>query len=795
MKGIIKKTLNLLVSLTLLITMSGINVFAVTQYSLSYDASGYFTDPATTYHNPGATTNTALGDSSAHDGAEHRFFGWTKNKNETIISSNSQYDRYVFGGDFYFPGDPITINDNTLLYAVWIKDGDIQYIDITYYTNNSSGAAPVVQTVVKGRTATIRNNMFTPDLGYKFDTWNTVANGSGTTYNPGTSYLARYNLSLYAQWVPNYDVTKTLTYQVRHQVVGEATPRDTDTVTQQVWINAPNTLVVNSINVKNYPGYVYQNNLTIPQTVTTGAVLTALYDKDPNQKKDLHYTVEHYIVGEVTPRDTVPMTVQIWINDTTYNVTSVAQKTYVGYKFDYYNPTIPTTVTEGAVLKVYYDKDPDQKKDLHYTVEHYIVGEVTPRDTVPMTVQIWINDTTYNVTTVAQKTYVGYKFDHYDPTIPTTVSEGAVLKVYYDKDPDQKKDLNYTVEHYIVGEVTPRDTVPMTVQIWVNDTTYDLTTVAQKTYVGYKFSYQDTPLPSTISEGAVIKVYYDEDPDQTKDLTYSVAHYIVGEGTPRNVIKTTVKVWVNDTTYPVTSVARRSYPGYSFSYYGTALPTNVAEGSILRVYYSANPIDTKELSYTIEHYVGTETTPRDSDEITVIIPITDDSYPVDQVNLKSYTGFKFDRYEPTLPVEVKQDGVIKVFYTAIPIIIDPDPTPLDPGAAWALINLLCTILSVALAVALFIKKKEDEEAKNQEEIESTNRRIRNMKIVAVVLAVAAIIIFIFTEDMTLPMTMVDKWTILMAVIAVGSVITTWLGYRRTDKDDQQGSEQQLSSNH
>lgn len=44
--------------------------------------------------------------------------------------------------------------------------------------------------------------------GYVFDGWNTIADGSGTNYSPGTVYMGSKNLTLYAKWVAlfNYQV-------------------------------------------------------------------------------------------------------------------------------------------------------------------------------------------------------------------------------------------------------------------------------------------------------------------------------------------------------------------------------------------------------------------------------------------------------------------------------------------------------------------------------------------------------------------------------------------------------------
>ena len=51
-------------------------------------------------------------------------------------------------------------------------------------------------------------------------------------------------------------------------------------------------------------------------------------------------------------------------------------------------------------------------------------------------------------------------------------------------------------------------------------------------------------------------------------------------------------------------------------------------------------------------------------------------------------------------------------------------------------------------------------------------------------ALIAIIVFIFTEDMTLPMIFVDKWTILHVVIALVQVVVMVLCKKKKDENDE-----------
>jgi len=127
-------------------------------------------------------------------------------------------------------------------------------------------------------------------------------------------------------------------------------------------------------------------------------------------------------------------------------------------------------------------------------------------------------------------------------------------------------------------------------------------------------------------------------------------------------------------------------------------------------------------------------------------------------------------------------------------IDDPD-TPLAEGA-WALINLICAILTALGAiVALFRRKEEDDEdedeqnkPKTDEEEDENDNRGRKMlaaKIAGAIAGVAGPVAFILTEDMTLPMEMVDKWTLLMVVILAAQIIAAIFNKKASELDDEE----------
>ena len=118
----------------------------------------------------------------------------------------------------------------------------------------------------------------------------------------------------------------------------------------------------------------------------------------------------------------------------------------------------------------------------------------------------------------------------------------------------------------------------------------------------------------------------------------------------------------------------------------------------------------------------------------------------------------------------------------------------EGGASWALINLLCTIFSLISGLVLLIfarKKKEEyyaeeyyetEYADADEYLEEKKKRRLFTKILAAVDGIIALIVFILTEDMSLPMALIDKWTIFMVVFALISGVTLVMGYKNAKEE-------------
>ena len=98
--------------------------------------------------------------------------------------------------------------------------------------------------------------------------------------------------------------------------------------------------------------------------------------------------------------------------------------------------------------------------------------------------------------------------------------------------------------------------------------------------------------------------------------------------------------------------------------------------------------------------------------------------------------------------------------------------------AWALVNLICLILTAYLLLPLLHLKAKYSRAGQMEKVNEANaaaglppvydpvrfrRRFRLGILLEAVVVIAALITFILTEDMRLPMILIDRWTPLMAL--------------------------------
>ena len=121
---------------------------------------------------------------------------WPSNQNpsRTGYTFQSWNTKSNGSGTAYAAGAQYKTEAAATLYAIWKANT----YAVTFNANGGSGA-PSAQTKTHGVALTLSSTRPTR-TGYTFLGWNTVANGSGTSYAAGGTYTANAAVTLYAQW-------------------------------------------------------------------------------------------------------------------------------------------------------------------------------------------------------------------------------------------------------------------------------------------------------------------------------------------------------------------------------------------------------------------------------------------------------------------------------------------------------------------------------------------------------------------------------------------------------------------
>jgi len=169
-----------------------VNISPITHYTVSFNANGGSGAPSAQTKWYGETLALS---STKPTRTGYTFSGWN-------TKSDGSGTNYASGGNY-------TGNAALTLYAKWTA---ITYT-ITYKSNYTGGAADQTQSKTYGVNATIKAANTFSRTHYSFKTWNTAANGSGSTVAAGSTYSTNAALTLYAQW-------QIITFQVTYNANG-----------------------------------------------------------------------------------------------------------------------------------------------------------------------------------------------------------------------------------------------------------------------------------------------------------------------------------------------------------------------------------------------------------------------------------------------------------------------------------------------------------------------------------------------------------------------------------------------
>lgn len=453
----------------------------------------------------------------------------------------------------------------------------------------------------------------------------------------------------------------------------------------------------------------------------------------------------------VTVYYTLPITISAASKVKTYDGSSLdgeatIEKLFTDERFKFVNSDVRAAVKEvtpsitDAGEKTYFSAE-DQNKIKAELPEYYVPSFESGTLTIdPRPIKI--------ITAGDEKTYDGTPLtETVNVSISTTVNDGKGLKPFYDAITD------FTVTGSQTDAGSSDNTYEISWKEGADSKNFDITDTIGTLTVN--------PKATTITTGSGSKKY---------------------DGTALTNSEASITGLVNGETATV-----------------TATGTQTEVGSTKNT-YSIDWGKTKSANYTIRENLGTLTvTEADPVPTPTPTPTPDDGgdNPGGGGGTPAATTTTATTPAATpaaaAPAAVITDDPIP---QAEPEEINDDPVPMAaPEGTWALLNLIATALTtVGAAITLFRKKEDDDEAeaaKKPEDKDEDDSRGRNMavaKVLGVAAAAASVITFILTEDMSLPMAMTDKWTLLMGVLFAAQIGTAVACKKASEAEEEEDEE-------
>jgi len=117
-------------------------------------------------------------------------------------------------------------------------------------------------------------------------------------------------------------------------------------------------------------------------------------------------------------------------------------------------------------------------------------------------------------------------------------------------------------------------------------------------------------------------------------------------------------------------------------------------------------------------------------------------------------------------------------------------TPLAaPEHNWALINLIAMIAAAVGAIIASFRRKEESEDEAEENEDNRNMgRVRTAKAAGLIAGAVSMIAFFLTEDMSLPMVLADRWTILMIILLAVQAVSAALVKKACESEEDEEAE-------
>ena len=113
------------------------------------------------------------------------------------------------------------------------------------------------------------------------------------------------------------------------------------------------------------------------------------------------------------------------------------------------------------------------------------------------------------------------------------------------------------------------------------------------------------------------------------------------------------------------------------------------------------------------------------------------------------------------------------------------------NGAWALVNLLATIVTVIIATITVIfsrKRKDEKETKGEGKHEQKTNHNTFLQVLGVITAIVSVIAFILTEHMSHLMQLTDNWTMVMILLLALEALLGLISKETTDEEEEQAEQ-------
>ena len=496
-----------------------------------------------------------------------------------------------------------------------------------------------------------------------------------------------------------------------------------------------------------------------------------------------------------------------------------------------WSPVVTTKSGEkleaGKDYKVSYDKDDFKNVG---TIKVTITGAGNYTGTVTRTYKVTPKE--YTVTTEsATKTYSGTALtaggkvegivsgETVEFTTTGSQTEVGTSKNTYTLEWKSAVETNYTLAKESIGELTvkAKSIVP-------DDSDKTGITVSEPSDSKYDgkehkevLTVTDTKTSKELVAGTDYSVTYSSDLVNAGTVTIKVAGLGNYTGsftktykiTKRSVTLTSAtvsKVYdgsaLTDTTIDVSGDGFVEGEGASYEVTGTQTEVGNSANSFE---YKLNE-NTLASNYNITKVVGTLTitaapTPvTPSNPTTPTTPTNPGTTNTSRITGTTTTQTRTPSTPTTTPSEASKDATDKVKKEKTPKEekVEESATPkAKPESFWALINLICAIVTALFGLLLLISKRhksededdEEDETMDEESKEQEKKRGLFTRVLAVLITILSIVFFLITEDMSLPWTWTDQYTIWMVVIGVVQIVVFFVGRKWKNVDDDDDSEE------